>query len=224
MISDWRANWANLSGTNPLFPFGFVVLSTWDDTANTTCGNNPPEDCPVAQVRWGQTAGVGYVPNEALPNTFFAIAFDYGDATSPFSDIHPRYKQQVAARLANAGLAQAYGQTERYWSGPIASTATSNGTAVTITFESNGASGLYIKNTNYVHFEVENSSGDWIAVPIVGNTASTVTLGFTGQASTVRYNWYTAPCEPVVGPLLCAVYSAAEELPAMSFVMNITAE
>ena len=36
-----------------------------------------------------------------------------------FGDIHPRYKQQVAQRLANAGLAVAYGY-DYYWTGPIA--------------------------------------------------------------------------------------------------------
>ena len=54
-----------------------------------------------------------------MPNTFMSIAVDLGDATSPFGDIHPRYKQQVAQRLANAGLAVAYGY-DYYWTGPIA--------------------------------------------------------------------------------------------------------
>ena len=58
MIADWRAQWFNYTGglTDPLFPFGFVMLSTWNDVANTTCGNNPPDTCVVAIVRWGQTA------------------------------------------------------------------------------------------------------------------------------------------------------------------------
>ena len=97
MIADWRANWHNYTNghTNPEFPFGFVQLSTWDDTANATCGNNPPQTCTVAVVRMGQTANYGYVPNPAMPNTFMSVATDLGDALSPFNDIHPRYKQQV---------------------------------------------------------------------------------------------------------------------------------
>ena len=54
-----------------------------------------------------------------MPNTFMSIAVDLGDAQSPFDDIHPRYKQQVAQRLANAGLAVAYGY-DYYWTGPVA--------------------------------------------------------------------------------------------------------
>ncbi len=63
------------------------------------------------------TADYGYVPNPAMPNTFMSVAVDWGDPNSPYTDIHPRYKQQVAARLANAGLA-AYGY-DNYWTGPI---------------------------------------------------------------------------------------------------------
>ena len=51
-----------------------------------------------------------------MPNTFYSVAYDLGDPTSPFGDIHPRYKQQVSARLVNAGLAIAYGQ-DTYWTG-----------------------------------------------------------------------------------------------------------
>ena len=121
MIADWRAQWYNYTGgqTEEEFPFGFVMLSTWDDYENATCGNNPIQACTVAAVRWGQTADYGYVPNPAMPNTFMSVAVDLGDANSPFNDIHPRYKQQVASRLANAGLAVAYGY-DYYWTGPIA--------------------------------------------------------------------------------------------------------
>ena len=86
MIADWRAQWHVATGgqTDPQFPFGFVVLSTWGDTANTTCGNgNAMSSCPVAAVRWNQLAGYGVVPNAAMPNTFMAVAVDWGDPTSP---------------------------------------------------------------------------------------------------------------------------------------------
>ena len=123
MIADWRTKWAHFTQdqTDPLFPFGFVMLSTWFDKYNFTCGNNPPDSCPVAAVRWGQTANYGFVPNPVMPNTFMSVAVDWGDpnyTNITLSDIHPPYKQQVAARLANAGLAVAYGY-DNYWTGPI---------------------------------------------------------------------------------------------------------
>jgi len=224
MIADWRAKWNQYTNgvSNPEFAFGFVILSTWNDFNNLTCGNNPSFSCVVPTVRWGQTANYGYVPNPAMPNTFYANAMDWGDATSPYLDIHPRYKQQVAARLANAGLAVAYDHPELYWTGPIAQSAVSDGTSVVVTYGAPGSQGLYIKNENYVHFEVTIADDIWTPVPITGYTSNTVTVAFSGAASAIRYNWYTAPCEPAAGPLLCAVYAQKEMLPAGPFIMNVT--
>lgn len=38
-----------------------------------------PRRCEVAFIRWGQTANYGYVPNDAMPGTFMAVATDLGD-------------------------------------------------------------------------------------------------------------------------------------------------
>ena len=75
-------------------------------------------------IRWAQTANYGYVPNPRLPYVFMAVAVDLGDPTSPFGSIHPRDKQDVGARLALAGRAVAYGDSQVYYTGPIATTAT----------------------------------------------------------------------------------------------------
>lgn len=53
-----------------------------------------------------------------------AVAIDLGDPTSPFGSIHPRDKQDVGARLALAGRAVAYRDSEVYFTGPLATTAT----------------------------------------------------------------------------------------------------
>ena len=45
-----------------------------------------------------------------MPNTFMAVAMDLGDPDSPFTEIHPRDKQDVGARLGLGGLKVAYGQ------------------------------------------------------------------------------------------------------------------
>jgi sialate O-acetylesterase len=123
MIADWRAHWSQftIGNTNQTFPFGFVMLSTMNDDSNHTCGNKESSLCPYPTLRWGQTANYGYVPNEAMPDTFMAVAVDWGDPdrTHYSTDAHPKYKQPIAARLANAALAVAYGQNV-YWTGPIA--------------------------------------------------------------------------------------------------------
>ena len=49
-----------------------------------------------------------------------AVAMDTPDLDSPFEPVHPRYKRQVASRLALAGLAVAYDdETEDLWQGPL---------------------------------------------------------------------------------------------------------
>lgn len=35
-------------------------------------------------IRWHQTADMGYVPNPLMPRTFMAVAMDLPDETSPF--------------------------------------------------------------------------------------------------------------------------------------------
>ncbi len=49
-----------------------------------------------------------------------------------------------------------------------------------------------------------------------------MTVGYDGLPVQVRYNWYTAPCAPAIGPLLCAVYAQYEMLPAVPFVLDVT--
>ena len=172
-------------------------------------------------MRWGQTGGYGYVPNPIMPNTFYSVAYDLGDPTSPFGDIHPRYKQQVSARLVNAGLSIAYGE-DTYWTGPIANGATNDGNTTIISFTSNGADGLTIVSQNYVAFEVADADGNWWSTTIASWSSDTVTLGYNGPTTAVRYNWQSAPCEPAVGIYLCAVYSIENNLPAPPFVIDVT--
>ena len=101
LIASWRKHWHVASGgaTDATFPFGFVQLSTWGDKNNNTCGDRltrqESASCDVGVVRWGQTANVGSVPNDRMPETFMAVAVDMGDSLSPFGDIHPRHKREV---------------------------------------------------------------------------------------------------------------------------------
>ena len=75
-------------------------------------------------IRWAQTANYGFVPNPRQKRVFMAVAMDLGDPDSPYGSIHPRDKQDVAARLALAGRAIAYDDPLVYYTGPIAVEAT----------------------------------------------------------------------------------------------------
>ena len=52
-----------------------------------------------------------------------AVAMDLGDPSSPYGSIHPRDKQAVGWRLAMAARAIAYQDSEAYFTGPLAVTA-----------------------------------------------------------------------------------------------------
>ena len=149
MIDDWRAKWHEGTGglTDGAFPFGFVQLAGWVEGGQTSLN--------IALTRWYMTAAQNNVPNARMPNVFMGTAFDLGDSKSPYGSVHPRYKQEAAARLAAAGLAVAYGQAGSYWKGPVPSSATltsvagdDGGTAVSVAFTGCGAEGIVADQVN----------------------------------------------------------------------------
>jgi sialate O-acetylesterase len=208
---------------------------------NMTCGDRQgkvnDDSCDVAVVRWGQTANVGSVPNIKMPNTFMAVAVDLGDAGSPFGDIHPRYKQQMAARLALSAQAVAYNSTASplpKTTGPLAVAAMAgSGNIVKITFKN--VETLSLKH--HVGFELspkpcdmsfpEVETAGWVEAAITSSVGSTVTVTGTAPAKCVRYNWYQAACMPKAGPELCAIYgnsadwTLGDTLPAPPFIMDV---
>jgi len=96
MIKDWRLKWGGETKKN--FPFYFVQLSTW-------ASNDVNSE---ALVRLSQMYAT------QLPNVGMCTAMDSGDPTSPFGDIHPRYKQIVGERLSLSALAIGYSQPIQY--------------------------------------------------------------------------------------------------------------
>ena len=229
MINDWRAKWNLNSDTFGNFPFGFVHLSTWGDGANNTCTANSTCEA-VAIVRHGQTANYGYVPNEKMPNTYLATAIDLGDPKSPFGDIHPRYKQQVARRLSNAALNVIYGESSRYISGPIADKVSMDSTTITVNFRNVNEMGLMLNRR--IGFEVYDSSkSEWVYVVANGDNVALnglfdVTINYANskivKPTMIRYNWYQAPCIPAEGIYGCSIYDKQEMLPALPFELTIS--
>ena len=53
-----------------------------------------------------------------------AVAMDLGNKSSSYGSIHPPDKQDVGFRLALAGQAIAYGDTDIYYTGPLVSDVT----------------------------------------------------------------------------------------------------
>ena len=98
------------------FIFSIPQLSSWYDSSKKANG------FPI--IRWAQTANYGYVPNTKEKNVFMAVAMDLGNKSSSYGSIHPPDKQDVGFRLALAGQAIAYGDTDIYYTGPLVSDVT----------------------------------------------------------------------------------------------------
>lgn len=71
LVESWRKIWSAVPGTTDrMFPFGIVSLA---DGTDEGFGRN------MRGFRWSQTANYGYLPNDAMPNTFGADAYDLAD-------------------------------------------------------------------------------------------------------------------------------------------------
>jgi hypothetical protein len=95
MITSWRARFRQD------FWFGFVMLAPFSP------GPDGWED-----IRDAQLAAL------SLPGVAFAAAVDVGDPTSPEGPYHPRNKQAIGARLADAARATLYHNASVAWRGP----------------------------------------------------------------------------------------------------------
>ena len=232
MIAAWRKAWSVGTGgqTDPQFAFGFVQLSVWGDP------HDPPTPGEyVAQVRWGQTADAGYVPNARLPNVFMATAVDLGafmggcghDAF-PSLCIHPGFKQEVGRRLALGAADLVLKDKSAYWTGPIFESVKITGSTsqqnILVTFNESSVPGGELELRNTTGFEIaKGPSADpvWLKVPIVGSSGTTVTLGLpsTGgwqDAIRIRYLWSQNPCShPHFRVGNCSVYAGG--MPATPF-------
>ena len=80
-------------------PFGFVQLSTLKADSMSI-------GFPI--IRWHQTADVGYVPNDVMPNVFMSTPLDTYDPADGYpGGIHPRllikYRLGVRGKVARIG-------------------------------------------------------------------------------------------------------------------------
>ena len=233
MIAAWRNAWSvgTAGQTDPQFAFGFVQLSVWGDP------HDPPTPGEyVAQVRWGQTADKGFVPNERLPNVFMATAVDLGafmggcgHDTFPSLCIHPGFKQEVGRRLSLGAADLVLNDKSVYWTGPIFESAQTTGPIgardLVVDFSASSVPGGKLELRNTTGFEISKGTSAapaWLKVPIISSSGTRVTLGLphTGDwhdATLVRYLWSQNPCShPHYEPGNCSIYAGG--LPATPFI------
>ena len=95
-ITGWRAGFEN-----PSMAWAFVQLHAYD------------------LHDWSEFRNAQVQATKKLPGVVMAAAIDLGDPTSPWDPIHPRYKQEVGRRLAQAVIGARYAQYGGvHYSGP----------------------------------------------------------------------------------------------------------
>ncbi len=165
-IRSWRTAW----GTGD-FPFLFVQLSNW------TAG--PGNAWPELREAQRQTLSVA--------NTAMAVTIDVGNPT----DIHPRDKRTVGARLALAARALAYGETVQH-SGPLFRQATPEAAALRVHFDH--AEGLTTRGGPVAGFEIAGADGRYVpAEARIEGTTVVVSSPEVAAPRSVRYGWADNP-------------------------------
>ena len=130
MKNDYNNKHGRYDLNGEILPFGVVSLHAWCGEEASQCfpvrnysnsiGPNAQKYNPTPQtlswLRWAQVGSVGRVPNNVMPNSFVAQAYDLPDlgGANPGppaqyeGGLHPRNKWTLTKRLALAGLAIAY--------------------------------------------------------------------------------------------------------------------
>jgi sialate O-acetylesterase len=166
MIADWRNRWGQGE-----FPFLLVQLAAYEPGG---------DNWPFLREAQFQTLEV--------PNTGMAVAIDIGDKT----DIHPKNKQDVGARLALAARGVAYGEDIEY-SGPVYRDMKIDGSEVRLSFDHIGG-GLKAKSEPLKGFAVAGADGKFVlAEAKVDGAQVIVSSPAVAEPKAVRYNWAAFP-------------------------------
>ena len=172
MIRNWRRDWGQGD-----FPFLLVQLAPFRAI------KDQPDESDWAELREAQS-----LATKVLPNVGMAVITDVGNPT----DIHPRQKEPVGARLALAARGIAYGEKIEY-SGPIyAGVAFKDGKA-TVQFDHVGK-GLEAREGELKGFAIcgDDRKFVWARAEIVGNKV-VVSSPEVANPVAVRYGWADCP-------------------------------
>ena len=221
-VATWRARSAAVSGTAADAPFFIVQLGPWGPEGRTCDGSIECESAPM--LRLGQTANFGYLPNSKLPNTFLVTAVDLGDITA-VDDLHPKYKQQVGERLANSALRNLYNYVHyNDYEYPYAISASILDTKISIEFANVPASGLVMSNDTGGFEVYAGCTWQYLHTATVLKPSGTgVEVSFTsasGTPTSIRYNFFRAPCNVYKGLYGCTLYTS-QNLPVLPFLLSV---
>ncbi|XP_028275015.1 sialate O-acetylesterase [Parambassis ranga] len=218
MIDDWRMAFHQGSEgqTAPLrmFPL-YVQLSTYKKYST---------DDGFPNIRWHQTADVGFVPNPRMKKTFMAVALDLPDETSPFGTIHPRDKQDVAYRLTLGARAVAYNEEGVHFLGPFPIQILVNNMDISVTYDQAISVTLSKDVFEVCCSDIKAVCGfksRWVPAHILQTGLTSIQVFATlcqtsDEVAALRYAWKDWPCDFKA----CPVYSSSRVLPAPPFIIN----
>lgn len=188
LIEQWRKEWGQGD-----FPFYWVQL------ANYLPQKPVPGDSTWAELRESQTKTM------QLKNTGQAVIIDLGEG----KDIHPKNKQDVAARLVRWALVKDYGMKLPYRS-PEFKKLTVDGNKATVTLDCFGSKLRPFGVDEVKGFAVcgADKVWHWATGAVVGNNDVVVSSPEVAAPIAVRYAWADNP--------VCNLYSAAD-LPVTPF-------
>ena len=167
LIKDWRAQWREGN-----FPFLFVQISSFKSNAS--------EAYQVIREAQRRTLSVA--------NTAMAVTIDIGNP----DNVHPGDKQTVAARLALAARALAYGEQVEY-SGPLFRQATQEARGLRVWFD-RVADGLRAKGGDIEGFEIAGEDRSFVkATASIDGATVVVASPQVAAPKYVRYGWANAP-------------------------------
>lgn len=164
LIADWREKWGQGE-----FPFLFVQVAPFQSL--------PPGIREAQLLSWQKT-----------PNTAMVVTTDVGSAT----DLHPKQKEPVGARLALAARAVAYGEKIEY-SGPVFDALKIDGDRAVLSFKHLG-SGLLAKDGDLQGFTIAGTDKKFVAAKAEINGDTVVVSSDEVRAPVaVRYGWENVP-------------------------------
>ena len=167
LIADWRTEWHEGN-----FPFLFVQISSFK--------SNSSEAWPI--IREAQRRSL------SVANTAMAVTIDVGNP----DNVHPGNKQTVAARLALAARALAYGERVEY-SGPLFRQAVPDAAGMRVWFD-HVSGGLAAKGGAPVGFEIAGEDRRFVGATASIDGATVVVASPQVPAPRyVRYGWANAP-------------------------------
>lgn len=164
MIQGWRDEWKQGA-----FPFLFVQIAPHREML--------PEIREAQLISWRKT-----------PKTAMVVTTDCGHPT----DIHPRNKEPVGARLALAARAVAYGRKIEY-SGPVYESMKVAGNRAILSFSHVGG-GLIAKDGDLKGFTIAGVDNRFVpAVAKIEGKTVVVTAPDVANPTAVRYGWANVP-------------------------------